>query len=106
MILETLVIGTGAALRRHPRDLTRIGVFDVAGLAMHAVRGIDLQFFSAAAVIDHFIDAGGTKVGAWIAELRYATRCAQRGISHTQMHRLVFIVRRRGEEYEREAVAG
>src|SRR5450432_890899 len=37
MILKALVVGTGTALRRHPGDLPRVGFFDVAGLAMHAV---------------------------------------------------------------------
>src|SRR5579863_10514485 len=57
-ILETLVVGAGTALRRHPGELPGVRVLDVAGLAMHAVRGVDLQLFSAGAIVDHFIDVG------------------------------------------------
>src|ERR1700733_9413620 len=62
MILETLVVGTGTALRRHPGDLSRVGFFDVAGLAMHAVGGVDLQFGPAAAVHNHFVDVRRAKI--------------------------------------------
>src|ERR1700684_1626515 len=66
-ILETLVVGAGTALRRHPGDLAGVRVLDVAGFAMHAVGGIDLQLLAAGAVVDHFIDVGGTEIGAGIS---------------------------------------
>src|ERR1039458_9754610 len=78
-LLKALIVGTGAALRRHPGDLARVGLLDVAGLAVHAVGGIDLQFLSALAVVDHFVDVGGTAIRAGIAEVRYAARRTHRG---------------------------
>src|ERR1019366_1767664 len=98
--LKALVVGTRAALRRYPGDLTRVGFLDVARLAMHAIGGIDLKFLAAASVRDHFVDVCGTKIGAGIAEIRHATRRAEGGVSDMQVHRLVLIVCRRGEEYE------
>src|ERR1700727_2508471 len=77
VVLKALVVRTGTALRRHPGDLARIGIFYVAGFAMHAIGGIDLQFLAAVAVLDHFVDIRRAKVGAWIAEFLYATRRAQ-----------------------------
>src|SRR5271169_6558437 len=43
---EALIVRTRAALGCHPGDLTRIGLFDVARLAMNAIRGVDLQFLT------------------------------------------------------------
>src|SRR5271163_232981 len=68
VILKALVVRTGTALRRHPGDLARIRIFDVAGLAMHAIGSVDLQFLAAVAVLYHFVDIRRTKIGAWIAE--------------------------------------
>src|SRR6185437_2558022 len=67
--LQALVVGTGAAFRRHPGDLIRVRFLDVAGLAMHTVGGVDLQFLPAVSVRDHFIHVGRTKIRAGIAEL-------------------------------------
>src|SRR5882757_3880190 len=104
-ILKTLVVGTGTTLGGHPGNLPRIGVFDITGLAMHAVGGIDLQSCRADAVRNHFVDICRTEIGAGIAEFRGATRRTQRGVRHVQMHRLILIVRRRCEEYECQPVA-
>src|SRR5678816_4915965 len=57
--LEILIVRAGAALGHGPvDDLVRI--LDVAGLAVHAVRGVDLQPSSALTVGNHLVDAGGT----------------------------------------------
>src|SRR5450432_3834612 len=45
-LLETLIVGPGTALRSHPRDLSWVGGLEVAGLAMHAIGGIDRQRFA------------------------------------------------------------
>ena len=63
------------------------------------------SFLPPAAVRDHFIDVGGTKVGAGVAEFGDAARGAQRRVGDAQMHRLTLIVRRRGKEHERDPVA-
>src|SRR6185436_12847190 len=42
MPLEVLVVRSAAAFGRHPVD-DLVGVGDVAGLAVHAVRGVDVE---------------------------------------------------------------
>src|SRR5437868_3083921 len=61
-VLQILVIRTRAAFRRDPVD-DLVWVLDVAGLAVHAVGGIDLQAW-ASVVLDDFVDAGRTEARA------------------------------------------
>src|SRR5579863_9772411 len=72
--LKALVIRTRTALGRDPGNLIRVGLFDVARLAVHAIRGIDLQFPAPCAVVDHFVDVGGTEIGTRVAEFLDAGR--------------------------------
>src|SRR5690606_13079981 len=88
---KVLVVGPGAAFRRCPRD-DFIRILDVACLAMDAVRGVDLQTFAALSVIDHFIDARGTKSPAWVAVFLRASVDANARIVHDQVHRLRLIM--------------
>src|SRR5690606_4791943 len=92
---EVLVVGPGAALRRHPVD-DRVRVLDVAGLAVHAVGGVDLQP-AAGGVLDHLVDAGRAEAGAGVAVLDRAAFDADRGVVHHQVHRLVLVVFGGGE---------
>src|SRR6185312_8455109 len=68
--LEVLVIRPRTALGRDPGD-DLVGVLDVAGLAVHAVGGIDLQAFSGA-IVDDLVDVGGAEAGARVAVFRGA----------------------------------
>ena len=57
--LHASVIGTTAPFRRDPDDVLR-RVFDVAGLAMHAVLRIDLQTVAVVVVFHIFVNTSGT----------------------------------------------
>ena len=53
---QQLVVGAGSALGRHPVD-DLVRVLDVAGLAVHAIGGVDVQPLAARPVVDHLVDA-------------------------------------------------
>src|SRR5208282_1804624 len=98
------IVRSAPAFRRDPDDvLPRI--LDVAGLAVNAVRGIDLQPLCRTArglVGDEFVNRGRT-----IALLRSVVDLeidADRNgrVAQAQMHRLVFLVVGVGEEDRRE----
>src|SRR2546426_5075054 len=60
---QILVIGSSTAFRRHPGDdLVRIR--DIARLAVHTVRGVDLQPERSGLgfVRDHLVNVGGAEV--------------------------------------------
>src|SRR5690606_18710098 len=88
--LQVLVIGTGTALGRDPGD-DLVRILDVAGLAVHAVGGVDLQPPSGL-VFHHLVHAGGAEAGAGIAVFDRASLHADRGVGHLQVHRLVLVV--------------
>src|ERR1700730_11546829 len=101
--LQILVVGPRAALRGPPgNDLVRI--LDVAGLAVNAIRRIDLQPPSAGAVRDHLVYACGTEVLARIAVFLGAAGHADRGICHFEVNRLRLFVGVSGEEEEGNTV--
>src|SRR5262249_45801732 len=83
---HALVIGPSAALGNDPVD-DLVGIGDVAGLAMHAVRGIDFQPWLAL-LLGHLIDRCGTEILARIAVLAGATRGADIRLGHNQLARL------------------
>ena len=82
--LHAVVLRPSAAFRRHPVD-ELIGVHDVAGLAVHAVRGVDLQPLGAVARVDHLVDVRRTEARAGIAVLFAAARAADVGVVNDQM---------------------
>src|SRR5258708_2714561 len=102
--LQILVVGPRAALRRRPgNDL--VWILDVAGLAVDAIRRIDLQPPPAGAVRDHLVHAGGTEVLARIAVFLRAAGYADRGIGHFEVNGLRLVVGVSGEEDEGNAVS-
>ena len=72
-----------------------VGIGDIAGLAVDAVRGIDLQF-RRALFRHHFVDRRGTKILAGIAEFAHAAVAANVRVEDDQVARLVFVVARAG----------
>src|SRR5690606_13061853 len=100
---EVLVVGTGTAFRRHPVD-DLVGILDVAGLAVHAVGGVDLQAL-AGRVLDDLVDAGRAEAGAGVAVFLGAAGDADVGVGHLQVHRLVLVVLGGGEVDAGQAVA-
>src|SRR5215468_1927935 len=88
--LQIDVIRTASAFRRHPiNDLVR--VHDVARLAMHAVREVDLGLAPSVGLLD-FVDGGRAEILAWIAVFLCASPYTDVEIEHFQMRRLIFIV--------------
>src|SRR5688572_23160092 len=93
--LQVLVIRTRAALGRDPGD-DLVRVLDVAGLAVHAVGGIDLQALGGPALgpgfLDDLVHAHGAEARARVGVLLDAAGHADAGVEHLQVHRLVFVV--------------
>src|SRR5690606_23050579 len=102
-LLQVLVVRPGAAFGRDPGD-DLVRVLDIAGLAVHAVGRVDLQP-AAGGVLDHLVDARRTEARARVAVLHGATLDTDAGVVHHQVHRLVLVVRRRGEIHALQAVA-
>src|SRR5579863_6449893 len=94
--LHPVVVRTAATLGAHPGDdLVRIG--DVAGLAVDAVRRVDLQVLAfTARIIFHLVDRRRTEVLAGIAVLARAAAVADIEVGDAQVARLVFFVMGRG----------
>jgi hypothetical protein len=93
--LKKIVRRSPAALRRNPVD-DFVRVHDVAGLAVDAVGGVDLQSEPAVSVVYHFINGGRTKTLTRIAKLDGATRMTDVRFQDVEVNRLVFIVFRSG----------
>src|SRR5215203_5043862 len=70
--LHAVVLRPAAALRRHPGD-DLIRIHDVARLAVHAVRCVDLQTRRLTSLADDFVDIGRTEACARVAVLRTAS---------------------------------
>src|SRR5579863_9745109 len=92
---HAVVIRSAATLRRNPgNDL--IGVGDVAGLAVHAIRRIQADALAVwlLRVIDHFVHIRRTEILTRIAELFHTASIADVGVVNDQMRRLVFFMLR------------
>ena len=61
-LLHIGVVRTAAAFGRHPHEVLG-GVFDIAGLAVHAILRIDLQLVLARRIFDELIDRCGAISG-------------------------------------------
>src|SRR6188508_2189840 len=86
--LHALVLWTTAAFGRDPVD-DLIRIHDVAGLAVDAVGGVDLQFLPALARIHHLVDIGRTETRAGVAVLLAATRRTDVGVVDDEVRRLI-----------------
>ena len=95
---QALIVRATATFRRNPGD-DAVRILDVARLAMHAVRGVDLQALAATAVIHHLVDVRGTEVLARIAEFLATPRGTDRRVRDLEMNGLLLIVLRRCEEH-------
>ena len=91
--LHAFVVGTATALGDDPVD-NLVGIGDVAGLAVHAIRSVDFQLRWAAGFFHHFIDRGGTKILAGIAVFDDAFRGTSVGVGNAQMAGLILLVAR------------
>src|SRR5688500_16137505 len=106
---KVLVIRPRAALWRHPSD-DLVGILDVAGLAVDAVGGVDLQAPAAAAIgagiVDDLVHARRTEAGTGVVVFGGAAGDADRGVVDDEVDGLVLVVLGGGEIDAGEAVAG
>src|ERR1700739_3773780 len=93
--LTSFAVWSAAATRHHPVD-NLVGIGDVAGLAMHAVREINLQLHRAAGFFCHLVHCRRTKILAGVAILFDTFRDANICIEDMQVARLIFVVSRTG----------
>src|SRR3954454_18778787 len=103
--LHVRVIGASAAFWSDPVDV--LGrVLDVAGLAVNAVLGVDLEPRFTAFAFNKFINAcrAITLLGAGID--RQVDGHGYVGVLERQMNRLVFLMIGVGDEYRGETVEG
>src|SRR5438128_2741787 len=92
--LHPFIVRTAASFRSHPVN-NLIGVHDVAGFAVNAVREVDLQMTIGVTVASHFVDRGRTEALTGIAVLFRTPSRAHVRIKHVQVRRLIFIVSHR-----------
>src|SRR5664279_1218921 len=105
--LHPFVIWTAAALGGDPGD-DLVRVHDVAGLAMHAVRSVQMDLQSAGRVrgFDHLVNVGRAKVLAGVAVLFHAALVADVGVVDHEVRRLVFFMLRAGVIHVGQLVEG
>src|SRR5688572_14321071 len=105
---QILVVRPRTAFRRHPVD-DLVGILDVAGLAVDAVGGVDLQALATASighgVLHDLVHRRRTETRARVVVLLGAARDADGGVAHLQVHRLVLVVFGRGVVHALQAVA-
>src|SRR6266850_1002304 len=101
-VSHALVVGAPAPLRRNPGNVS-VGVLYVAGFAVDAVLGVDLETWTRG-LIDPFVNARRT-----IAVRRTGIdvvfgRLLQVHVGDLQVNRLVLFVIGVGQEYRRQLV--
>src|SRR5690606_37966666 len=90
-----------ATLRRHPVDVL-VGVLDVAGLAVHAILGVD-DVDLPAILLHPLIDACRTITGRRTGINVMFGALLQLHVLYLKMHRLVLLMIGGGQEYRRQA---
>src|SRR3546814_11644958 len=90
---QVLVIRPRPTLRRHPGD-DLVGILDVAGLAVHAVGGVDLQALAVlrGGVLDDLVAGSRAAAGAGVAVFFGASGDAERGVVQAKVPRLVHVL--------------
>src|SRR5690348_7259473 len=84
------VVGASTAFRYHPFDVLR-RILDVAGLAVHAIRRIDLQP-GRASLVHEFVHPCGTVARLGPCVNGQVHRGRDGGVLQAQVHRLVLLV--------------
>src|SRR5580704_16476853 len=103
-ISHTFVVWAASAFGRDPVD-DLVGVGDVAGFAVDAIGGVDLQF-GGTFLGDHFVDGRGTKILAGVAVFADAAVDADIRFENDQVAGLIFLMARAGMVDVGEAVEG
>src|SRR6266849_5680615 len=102
-LLHPLVVRAAAAFGDDPIDnLIRVG--DVAGLAMHAIRGVDFQLHAAVRFLGHLVHRSRTKILARIPVFHDALCGADVRVRDAKMARLIFLMPRPRVIYVRQPV--
>ena len=101
--LHARVIGPTTAFRRDPHDV--LGwVFDVAGLAVHAVLRVDLQTVAVVVVLHKLVHAGGAVAALWACVLGQIDRNGNRSVFEGEVRGLVFFVVGVADEHAAQSV--
>src|SRR2546425_9717756 len=108
--LELHVLGAAAPLGRDPGD-DLVWIHDVAGLAVHAIAGVDLQAAPAPFLRYHLVDRRGAEALARVGELLGAAGLADARVGDLQVGGLVLLMTGAGVEdvaqpVERERAVG
>ena len=90
---HAVVVRTAATFGRDPGD-DLVGIRDVAGLAVDAIRWIQADAFAVGlrAVVHHLVNIRRTEILARVAEFFHAARVADIGVVNDQVRGLVFFV--------------
>src|SRR5690606_39986225 len=104
-VLHAVVDRSFAALGRHPDDVLR-RVLDVAGLAMDAVLGVDLQAVLAGFRLDELVDPGRAEAHFGAAEFRQVDGDTDGVVLQRQVDGLVLVVVGVGDVYRAETGEG
>src|SRR3954468_1676549 len=102
--LHRLVVRTAAALRGNPGDVA-VGVLYVAGFAVDAVLGVDLEA-RARTFLDPLIDAGRTITTRGTGKHVVLGGLLEVHVRDLEMNRLVLLMIGIGQEHRRELVEG
>src|ERR1700683_828595 len=94
LALHSFVVGAAATLWRDPVDDLG-GVGDIAGFAVDAVCGADLQFWPVF-IGHHFVYRGGTKILAGVSVFADAAVAANIRLENDEVAGLIFVVARSG----------
>src|SRR6185369_856991 len=102
--LHTLIVGPATALRRNPGNIA-VWVLHVAGFAVDAVLGVDLEA-RACGLLDPFVHAGRAITVRRTGIDVVLGRLLQVHVGDLGMHRLILFVIGIGEEHRGQLVEG
>ena len=104
--LEPVVMGAAAPFGRNARD-DLVGIGDITGLAVNAIRGIDLQVCTGAIrIVFHLVYRGRTEILAGIAVLNRAAMVTNIKVRNLQVRGLVFLMMCARVEHVRNLIEG
>src|SRR6266436_5227562 len=101
--LHAFVVGAAATFGDDPIN-NLVGIGNITRLAMHAIRGVDLQLQAAIRLLGHLVHRSRTKILAGIPVFLDALCCTNIRVRHAKMARLIFLMPRPGVIHVRQPV--
>src|ERR1700690_3219416 len=91
--LHPVVVRAATTFGWNPGD-DLVGVLNVAGFAVHAVRWVEADTLAVGSrrIFEHFVDVGGGEILAGTAEFLHAALVADVRIVNDEVRRLIFFV--------------